>query len=877
MSRKIRSADASAIELKLKSELDRTRRELARLKKGAAASAAAPAPELEPDSEALTALQAKNDELEKTKQRLSRLYFTQLDENRKRAERLHLILRIIGDINADLDLDRLMQRIAATIQHSLGFRIVLIRVREPGTNRLRARAFAGLADGARAALESEDVLLEDFRSWLKDEFRVSQSYFISHKHSFSKILPPGCVADLGRRQEWEWNEQDVLLVPLMNGSGDLVGYYSVDDPVDRLVPSREAIELLEIFGHHAVVAIENARLYHELESHTRELEETGQRLQEMNALKTNFVSTISHELRTPLTAIRACVDTLMLAGEHRQPVPPEQLERFLAIINDESQRLTRLIESVLDLSRLGAGNLQGRKQVVNLTEVLDEAAAVLEPTAQAGQVNLKVVNDLADTEIEADRDQIRQLVLHLGSNAVKFTPHGGSVTFRLGGDAHEVTMLVEDTGIGIPEPALEKIFERFYQVDSSLVRRFGGTGLGLSICRSIVEWHGGRVFASSHPGEGSCFTVRLPRRAGPRAIVRPGLQPEAGVEDVLKLAVEMVAEVMNARVVSLMSCEADGDLVIQAAQGLEERIVREARLKPGHGVAGWVAQHRRPLCVSRTEDAGDVGHSGRPQYRSGTFISVPLEGRERLLGVLNVTDPLAHESFDAEACHMLLDLAERIATAWERSRRHEVSQEELEDTASSLRQLLQHVKRSRTIAPDRARLAQALARELDLADDAVGAVRFAATVHDIGMTMLGEHLLARPGSLSPTEREEMKRHAELGADLLRPLETMGAVRDVVISHHEWWDGTGYPRGLQGPEIPIGARILAVVDAFESMTLGRPYRPSQPPAEALAEIQRLSGRQFDPEVVAAFERVLTRMDNVHPAESLSEPPAAHVRR
>src|SRR5205085_10856029 len=162
----------------------------------------------------------------------------------------------------------------------------------------------------------------------------------------------------------------------------------------------------------------------------------------------------------------------------------------------------------------------------------------------------------------------------------------------------ESTLLVEDTGIGIPEQALEKIFERFYQVDSSLVRRYGGTGLGLASCKAIVEWHGGRVFAESQQGQGSRFTVLLPRRSAPRVVVRPSPKPRAATEDVLRLAIEMVGEVMGARVVSLLSPEPGGDLVIRAAIGLDENVVREARIRPGQGVAGWVAENRRPVCAS---------------------------------------------------------------------------------------------------------------------------------------------------------------------------------------------------------------------------------------------------------------------------------------
>jgi response regulator RpfG family c-di-GMP phosphodiesterase len=328
---------------------------------------------------------------------------------------------------------------------------------------------------------------------------------------------------------------------------------------------------------------------------------------------------------------------------------------------------------------------------------------------------------------------------------------------------------------------------------------------------------------------------------------------------VLKLAVEMVAEVMNARVVSLMAPEPNGELVVQAAIGLEERVVQEARTMAGRGVAGWVLEHRRPVCVSNAVDRNEVAASGRDCYRTQTFLAVPIEGLEGLLGVLSVTDPVSQKTFDAEDCHLLLDLAERIANAWQQAQSLEANQTHVDGATHALRQLLQHIERGRRTAPDRMRLARAIAREMRLPEAEVGLIGFAATVHDVGMTLVRDDALERGGALTAPERDHMERHAEIGADLLRPLEAVGAVREIVLSHHEWWDGTGYPRRVAGADIPVGARVLAVVDAYESMTLGRPHRDPLTREQALDEIGRLKGRQFDPEVVEAFERALPGLD------------------
>ena len=519
MGRRSVNQGPSQSELHMQGELDRARRELAKLKKGAlaagaasaaeaaasvAAEAAAPAPAIPvpaaPDAvagrpaaapgspEEVETLRRLVAELTATRQRLSRLYFSQVEENRQRGRRLHQILESIGQINSELDLDTLLPRIAGIVSTSLGFRIVLIRILDPGSDRLRARAFAGIDDAGRAQLERTDVTVEEFGSWLREEFRVSRSYFISHQHEFSRQLPEGYRPSLGPREEWEWHEDDVLLVPLQNRNGDLVGYFSVDDPVDRLVPSTETIELLEIFGYHAVVAIENARLYQEREQQTRQLKESGQRAQELHALKSTFVSTISHELRTPLTALRAFLDTLLSAPEGE--VPPDRLRHILGIMNEETQRLARLIESVLDLNRFDSGDLRLEREPVDIADIVEDTVRLLAPAAETGEVSLKVVNDCADTRMEADPDQMRQLVLHLGSNAVKFTPPGGAVTVFLSGSADEIALRVEDTGIGIPEAALEKGVRALLSgglVAGPPLRRSGARAGGLQVHRRMAR------------------------------------------------------------------------------------------------------------------------------------------------------------------------------------------------------------------------------------------------------------------------------------------------------------------------------------------------------------------------------------------------------
>ncbi len=242
----------------------------------------------------------------------------------------------------------------------------------------------------------------------------------------------------------------------------------------------------------------------------RELEELNKRLRELDQLKSNFLSTVSHELRTPLTSIRAFSEILI---DNRGEDIDTQV-RFLNIINEESERLSRLIEDLLDLSRIESGRQKWIMTTIHCKEILKKSVEATSSLVENKKQELAVnIPDDCPTLV-GDFDKLVQVITNLISNAVKFTPEGGKITIvgrqttRNNEDVVEVS--VTDTGEGIPADHLEKIFEKFYQVDSTATRKKGGTGLGLSICREIVKHHGGKIWAESTAGQGSTFFVTLP-------------------------------------------------------------------------------------------------------------------------------------------------------------------------------------------------------------------------------------------------------------------------------------------------------------------------------------------------------------------------------
>jgi PAS domain S-box-containing protein len=226
---------------------------------------------------------------------------------------------------------------------------------------------------------------------------------------------------------------------------------------------------------------------------------------EVDRLKSQFVSTVSHELRTPLTSIRGSLGLLNsgLLG----PVS-EKGQRMLEIAVSNTDRLVRLINDILDLERMSSGAITLEKQTIDVTELMQEAVDVIKPLADAAGVSILTSPFLGS--IAADHDRMVQTLTNLLSNAVKFSPSGSTVSLSADSAGSTLRFRIADRGRGIPPGKLESIFERFQQVDASDSRDKGGTGLGLPICRSIVQQHGGRIWAESVFGQGSTFYFTMP-------------------------------------------------------------------------------------------------------------------------------------------------------------------------------------------------------------------------------------------------------------------------------------------------------------------------------------------------------------------------------
>jgi Na+/proline symporter/nitrogen-specific signal transduction histidine kinase len=245
----------------------------------------------------------------------------------------------------------------------------------------------------------------------------------------------------------------------------------------------------------------------ELEAATKELQEANKRLKELDRLKDEFVSTVSHELRTPLTSVRAFSEILHDNADMGQ----EERKKFLDIMVKETERLTRLINEVLDLAKIESGRADWHMEIIDLTEILKEAVAATSQLFHEKSVAIVELLPSFPIKVFADRDRIIQVVINLLSNAAKFSPQDeGRVTVRLYFKEREIRVEVADNGPGIHPDEQQKIFEKFKQITDLRNGKPKGTGLGLAICRRIIEYHNGYIWVESIPGEGAKFVFSLP-------------------------------------------------------------------------------------------------------------------------------------------------------------------------------------------------------------------------------------------------------------------------------------------------------------------------------------------------------------------------------
>lgn len=534
------------------------------------------------------------------------------------------LLRVGNAMRAQLELRDVLQTLVEGVSRGLRFNVALLSLVDPeDTDHLHRVACVGLSEQEFTRLQSVPVPREKFSRIMQPEYRLGNAYFLDHRYADFQALwgdeVPVHTPQITGWTEGQWHQEDVFLIPLLASDGHLLGVLSLDEPVDRHLPTLEIAQALQLFANQAVTAIENANLFHQVieardrlqaildsthegimmlnedgyillvnpaieqwidlprneivgltlvdllrkGSHRGEemrhalLEELrrglqslrddpqavlqgsfevrfggtqalewlglpvqdrhGQRLgrilvlrdvtetHEMERMREDLTSMIVHDLRGPLTAFLGALETLL-----RTEVGPltEVQQTLLGVAHEGGHQMLGMVNTLLDIRRLEVGRMPLHFTKASLSQIAQGAVTQFESLARQQRLTIQFEIPPYLPPVQADVEKIARVLENLLHNAIKFSFPGGIIRLSAREEGGAVLCTVEDHGLGIPETARERVFEKFVQVHRSGTPR--GTGLGLAFCRLAVEAHGGRIWVESSEGQGSTFCFTLP-------------------------------------------------------------------------------------------------------------------------------------------------------------------------------------------------------------------------------------------------------------------------------------------------------------------------------------------------------------------------------
>lgn len=572
-------------------------------------------------------------------------------------------------------------------------------------------------------------------------------------------------------------------------------------------------------------------------------------LSRLGDLRAHLAAVTAHELKTPLTSITAYAEVL-----EQQESNAEFAHRgeFLRVIRGEADRLLRLVNRLLDSSRRGRGPVLTDRRPVSIAAAVGDVLRAMMP--QAAVHDLQLVSRIPGTlpTIDGDDDLVRQVLVNLLGNALKFTPAGGRVVIAAREEAAMVRLSVTDNGPGIAPRELRAIFQSFYR--SRATSETEGFGLGLSIVKEITDLHGGHLDVVSRLGRGTTFSVLLPKHQ--EQSTSPSLLSELGfdrprLQRIAELSLRLVSELAGARGVALLLPDSGGHLRVVAAMGLPPGVL-DREFDADNEIGGVLV--REPT-MARVPHG--LAHEESEDTPFGAALLAPFDLIEDgQPGLIVATRRLGRDVFNDDDLRFFGVLAETLGRAWSAVVAPGCARQVFDRVTDAVATLV-GLRRGAipTADPLAMRLLARTGGWLGLSSYEVRLLQYAGALHDAGMVLLDDDVVKKPETLDTDERDHVGGHPQRGLDVLGPLATSPELQLIIRHHHERVDGRGYPEGRRGDAIPLGARILAVIDAFFAMIRPRPWRDGVTMAAAVRELRNNSGTQFDEKVVSAFLGVL----------------------
>ena len=326
------------------------------------------------------------------------------------------------------------------------------------------------------------------------------------------------------------------------------------------------------------------------------------------------------------------------------------------------------------------------------------------------------------------------------------------------------------------------------------------------------------------------------------------------LDNILKVILDFSVKISGANRGSVMLLDEKKNVFfIKAAYNLSEKIIREITFAKDENTIGWVVKNKKPLYIKDLEQDKRFSKKEGIDYKLKQLLMVPIIIEGEVKGVINLDN---NTSFTTDTINLLKSFSEQVAVAINNARLYQKIQDSYFEIVKALAQAIEakdpytHGHSARVME-----YAVSIAQKLGLPEEEIELLRYAAILHDIGKIGVRGIILNNPDGLTNEEYDEIKKHAAIGENIVQPIELLQPIRPLIRHHHEWYNGKGYPYGLSGENIPLGARILAIADAYDAMKSDRPYRRALTEETAIQELKRGSGTQFDSKIVEIFLEIL----------------------
>ncbi|HSW65002.1 MAG TPA: GAF domain-containing protein [Dissulfurispiraceae bacterium] len=632
----------------------------------------------------------------------------------------------------------------------------------------------------------------------------------------------------------QYRTNSFISCPIISNTAP-VGVLNVADKKDRSAFSSTDFAVIQMLANQAAAAFDRAFLIGQLKARIAELEDANARIVHAKKMEAEFALRCSHELRTPLNAIRGAA---LFLQKSRNISQTDQYE-FYQIISHDTDRMLQTVQALLTRLQPQDDSRPGNQTPISFRELIGHITGSKALRNLFSRASVKLTSSLKENpaDVVVDKNRYSELFMNVMELTVPYLQKEDVIALHTSDNSHAQLRILFPRRL--PEPIISLLND--CSRDSSLEKL--DLRLLISSIRKLIDANRWELRAENNTS-GLELIVSVPKNTRSNR--------EKVARKVLNRFADFICELLALNTCSIMVIDPlTNQLTIHGAHGISPEIIRSTRLEMGEHIAGQVAVEGKPRLIENVETDPVTMKLNRPRYNTQSLLSVPLIKNGRVFGVLNLNNKRSGETFTEADLALSTAIGARIAHIIEEIISSSLTESDCKMHLDSLDKLIDAVQSS---SPGRSAvfgLMRDLSLALRLSREEQQQALYVSLLFDLGLSALNKRITAKT-SLDPADLSVIRAHPRSTVNLINQFEISDEVCRIILHHHERYNGTGYPDGLRGEEIPLISRMLAVVDTYTAMTSERVYRKPFSAEKALGEIIAGAGELYDPAVVAAFQ-------------------------